>query len=98
MIVFNDLEPTEKVKIYDSGYSVKTDEQKRNILVDYRIGDVYVPKVPQKEALAGVVSDFINAITTGQTPISDCNSGLEVVKILEASQISLKNKGKEIVL
>lgn len=98
MVVFNDMEPTEKVKVYDTGYEIQTDEDKRNILVDYRVGDIYVPKIDQKEALAGVTSDFINAINTGQPPVSDYNSGLAVVKILEASQISIKNKGAEVVL
>ena len=98
MLVFNDLEPTEKIRIYDTGYDLKTDEEKRNILVDYRAGDVYLPKVDSKEALFGMASDFINSIVNNSNPLSDFNSGLNVIRILEASQLSIKQNGKEIVL
>jgi len=98
MIVFDDVEPSEKVKIYDTGYTVKSDEDKRRLLVDYRAGDIYVPKLEQREALAGMASDFISAIEKGTTPVSDWRVGLEVVKVLEAAQESIKNKGKEVLI
>lgn len=98
MIVFDDVEPTEKVKIYDTSYSHKSDEDKRNILVDYRAGDIYIPKVEQKEALEGVVSDFIKAIIDNKRPIADAESGLRIVKWLEAANLSVKNKGIEVKL
>ena len=98
MIVFNDVEPTEKIKVYDTGYDHKTDEDKNKILVDYRTGDIYTPKIDQKEALSGMADDFISAIRNGHKPVSDHNSGLEVIKILEASQQSIKNKGKEVLV
>ena len=98
MLVFNDLEPTEKIKIYDTGYNHKTDEEKQRILVDYRAGDVYIPKLAMKEALNGMAADFINSITTGNKPVSDHDSGLHVVQILEAAQRSIKSNGKEIIL
>lgn len=96
MILWDDMEPTEKIKIYDTGYDYKTDEDKRSILVDYRVGDIFVPKVPVKEALAGVAEDFIKAITKGSVPIANNKSGINVVKVLEAAQKSIKNGGKEI--
>ncbi len=96
MIVFNDLEPTEKIKVYDTGYEHKTDEDKTRILVDYRAGDIYIPKIENKEALAMMAMDFKNAIEKGSSPLSDKYSGLEVLKILEASQKSIKDKGAEI--
>jgi len=98
MIVFDDVEPSEKVKIYDTGYTVKTDEDKRKLLIDYRAGDIYVPKLEQREALAGMAADFISAIEKGTTPVSDWKVGLEVVKVLEAAQESIKNKGKEVLI
>ncbi|MDB5227221.1 MAG: oxidoreductase [Bacteroidota bacterium] len=98
MIVFNDLEPTEKIKIYDSGYHHQTDEEKNKILVDYRAGDIFIPKVESKEALAGMATDFVSAILHNTTPVSNCDSGLEVIKILEAAQQSIKNKGREVVI
>ncbi len=73
MIVFNDLEPTEKIKIYDTGYNVKTDEDKQRLLVDYRTGDIFIPKTPSTEALALMVEDFALSIITGKKPISDFN-------------------------
>lgn len=96
MIVYDDMEPTEKVKIYDSGYVLKTDEDKRKILIDYRIGDIFVPKVEMKEALLEMAKDFINSINSGNSPISSGDIGLRVVKILELSQKSIKHHGKEI--
>jgi len=98
MLVFNDLEPTEKIRIYDTGYEHKTDEEKLRIMVEYRAGDVYIPMADSKEALSGMASDFVNAIRTQSKPISDFDSGLKVVKILEASQKSIKQNGKEILL
>ncbi len=98
MIVFNDMEPTEKIKMYDTGYSFKTDEEKQRILVDYRAGDIFIPKVQTNEALTLMAKDFVNAVSNGGSPISDCYLGLEVVKILEAAQKSIKQKGKEILL
>lgn len=99
MLVFNDLEPTEKIRIYDTGYDHKTtDEDKRRIMVDYRAGDVYLPKIDSKEALFGMASDFVRAIKENKTPVSDFNSGLSVIRILEASQQSIKQNGKEIIL
>lgn len=96
MIVYDDMEPTEKVKIYDSGYLLKTDEDKRKILIDYRVGDIFVPKIDMHEALLEMAKDFINCIETGHEPISNSGIGLNVVKILELSQKSIKHKGKEI--
>jgi predicted dehydrogenase len=98
MILFNDMEPTEKVKIYETGYSVKSDEEKRKVLIDYRVGDIFVPKLSPKEALGGMANDFINSIMHSSQPVSSAQVGLDVVRILEASQKSIKNKGKEILL
>ncbi len=96
MIVYDDNQVTEKIKVYDTGYSAKSDEEKQRILIDYRVGDIYVPKLETKEALAGIASDFIQAITTGKEPVSNWKSGLDVVKVLEAAQKSIKENGKEI--
>ncbi len=96
MIVYDDNQVTEKIKVYDTGYSAKTDEEKQRILIDYRVGDIYVPKLETKEALAGIAADFINAIQTGAEPVSNWKSGLDVVKVLEAAQKSIKENGKEV--
>jgi len=98
MLVFNDLEPSEKIRIYDTGYNYKTDEEKNRLMVDYRTGDVYIPKLESKEALFGMASDFINSIINKTEPLSNAQLGLDVIQILEASQQSIKNNGKEIIL
>ena len=69
---------------------------KKKILVDYRIGDIYIPKLSAEEALTGVANDFIQSILQKKEPLSNAELGLGVVKILEASQQSIKNKGKEV--
>lgn len=95
MIVYNDLEPSEKIRIYDTSYIHQNDEEKNRIMVDYRTGDVQIPKVSTKEALASVAKDFIQSILQKKQPIANGQLGLDVVRILEASQISIKNKGKQ---
>ncbi len=96
MALFNDMEPTEKVKIYDTGFSVRDDEERAKLLIDYRVGDIHIPKISGKEALAGMAQDFFEAVTTNKTPISDWKSGLTVTAILEASEKSIRENGKEI--
>lgn len=98
MCLFDDVEPTEKVKIYDTGFDVKNEEEKHKMLIDYRIGDIYLPKIAQKEALSEMAVDFINAIEKKIKPLVDGESGLEVVKILDAAQRSINKKGAEIKL
>lgn len=98
MCLYDDVEPTEKIKIYDTGFRVKTEEEKHNLLVDYRVGDIYIPKIPQKEALAEMAADFIRAIQTKSQPLVNGHAGLAVVKILEAAQLSINQGGKEIFL
>ena len=96
MIVYNDMEPTNKVQVYDYGYEIETTESKNSIIADYRMGDIFIPKVDLTEALGKVVNDFLHSIKTGEVPVSNATLGLDVVKILECSSLSLKNKGIEI--
>ena len=98
MVVFNDVEPTEKIKVYDTGFDVRNDEEKQRLLIDYRAGDIYVPKLPQQEALAGMAADFIASITDKKKPLSDYQIGYDVVKVLEAAQQSIKENGKEVLI
>jgi predicted dehydrogenase len=96
MILYNDLEPSEKVRVYDTGYDHKTDEEKTRVMVDYRTGDVFIPKLSSREALAGVADDFIQSILLKKDPLANAQLGRKVVQILEASQESIKNNGKEV--
>jgi predicted dehydrogenase len=98
MALYDDMEATEKVKIYDSGVEVRSDEERRRLLFDYRVGDIFVPKVPVREALDAMAADFVSAVTQGTVPISNSALGLEVVRILEASQLSIKAQGKVVRL
>jgi Predicted dehydrogenases and related proteins len=96
MILYNDLEPSEKVRDYDTGYNHKTEEDRTRIMVDYRTGDVHIPKLSTQEALAGVADDFVQSVIQKKSPLSNALLGRSVVRILEASQESIKNKGKEV--
>ncbi|MDO8521791.1 MAG: Gfo/Idh/MocA family oxidoreductase [bacterium] len=96
MIVYDDTEPTEKVRVYETGYTVRNDEEKRRLYTDYRSGDIHIPKTSTKEALQGVVEDFVRAIQKGTQPLSDARFGLNVVRILDAAERSLKTGGAEV--
>jgi len=98
MIVWNDLEPDEKIKIYDKGVQVKTKEGIYNLLVSYRSGDIWTPRVEQTEALKLMVEKFVDYISNGGRIINDGIAGMQVVKLLEASTKSLKNKGEMVYL
>jgi len=95
MVVYDDLEPTEKVRIYDTGFSTSDSEK---LLIDYRVGDIYIPKIAQGEALSELARDFLQAIGSRKRPLSDGKFGLEVVKMLEAAETSIKHRGKEVIL
>jgi predicted dehydrogenase len=98
-LVYNDLSADEKVKIYDRGVTLAVDEQtRRNIIMGYRTGDVWSPQIDQYEPLQEMVRHFVHCIHTGETPISDGESGLRIVRILEAAQHSIKAQGGRITL
>lgn len=96
MLVFDDMENFEKIKVYDSSVEFKTQESIHEALVQYRIGDMFSPKVNQTEALAMGAREFLDAIKENRRPLTDGVDGLNVVKILEASSKSLANRGKMI--
>jgi predicted dehydrogenase len=98
MIVYDDLDANEPVKIYDSGVTARTDEERHRLLFDYRIGDVRSPRIPPREALANLVADFVAAVRDGATPRSDGRFGADTVKILEAAQRSVSAGGSEVSL
>ena len=98
MLVWNDLDADEKIKIYDKGVDVTTQESIHELLVSYRSGDVWAPKINQTEALKMEADYFVDCVINSNTPINDGMAGLRVVKILEATNKSLKNKGETILL
>jgi predicted dehydrogenase len=94
MLVWNDLEADEKIKIYDKGVEVKNREGIYDLLVSYRSGDMWVPKVEQMEALKLEAEYFVDCLSQNKTPINDGHAGLRVVKMLDACDESLKNDGR----
>ena len=85
MLVWNDIEPDEKIKIYDKGVEVKSVNGVYDLLVSYRSGDMWAPKVDQIEALKLEAQYFIECCTNGTKPINDGAAGLEVVRMLEGA-------------
>jgi predicted dehydrogenase len=98
MVVYDDMENMEKIKVYDSGVDIKSTEKIHEALVQYRIGDMYSPKVNQVEALALAARECIDAIKENRQPKTNGYDGLEVVKILEASDRSIRNMGQLVEL
>jgi predicted dehydrogenase len=93
MLVWNDLEADEKVKVYDKGVHISSREGLYNLLVNYRSGDMWSPQVEQIEALKQELAYFVDCIAKDQTPFNDGAAGLRVVKLLEAANQSVKQRG-----
>jgi predicted dehydrogenase len=93
MIVWNDLEADEKVKVYDKGVKITTREGVYEALVSYRSGDMWSPQLEQVEALRQELSYFVDCISTGKQPFNNGSAGLRVVRMLEAASESLTRKG-----
>jgi len=98
MIIYDDTETSEKVKIYDKGIDVTSREGVYQTLVQYRTGDMLSPKLDQEEALSVGSRHFLDCIKNGTRPITDGEAGLDVVRILEASAVSIKDRGRLIEL
>ena len=99
MIVYDDNEPSEKIKIYDKGVELyETKEALYHLKVQYRVGDMLCPKIDNIEALSFATSHFVDCMNSGKNPMSDGRAGLEVVKILAASKKSLKGNGMPVEL
>jgi predicted dehydrogenase len=98
MLVWNDLEADEKIKIYDKGVNVTSREGLYNLLVHYRSGDMWAPQIEQVEALTRELAYFVDCIVTDQTPLNDGHAGLRVVKMLEAANESMHKRGQLVYL
>jgi predicted dehydrogenase len=96
MLVWNDLEADEKIRIYDKGVQMTSREGVYDLLVSYRSGDMWAPKIEQTEALKAELGYFLECIEHGKTPFNDGAAGLRVVRILEAAEESLKGKGQAV--
>jgi predicted dehydrogenase len=98
MLVWNDLEADEKLKIYDKGVDVKSQEGLYTLLVSYRSGDMWSPQVEQVEALRLELSYFVDCIRKNEAPFNDGRAGLKVVRMLEAANESVAKRGALVYL
>ena len=98
MLVWNDLENDEKVKVYDKGVNITNSEGVYKLLVNYRSGDMWSPQLEQVEALRQELTYFVDCIGTGKDPFNDGCAGLRVVKMLEAASESISKRGSLVYL
>jgi predicted dehydrogenase len=99
MIVYDDVEPTEKIKVYDKGVTLNASPEKEHQLrIGYRAGDMWAPHISPREALQTEVDHFSDCIRNGKRPISDGKSALRVIEILEAASRSIMEQGRPVRL
>ena len=99
MIVYDDLEPSEKVKLYDKGVTVSPPpEGVYQLLIGYRTGDMWAPRLDITEALRVEADEFVRSIESGESPATDGPAGLRVVEILEAATHSMVDRGRPVEL
>ena len=98
MLVWNDLEADEKVRVYDKGVDIANREGLYELLVNYRSGDMWAPQLEQVEALRQELSYFIDCISSDRMPSNDGAAGLRVVKMLEAATKSLRKRSAVVYL
>jgi len=94
MLVWNDLEADEKIKVYDKGIECSNGSSGYDLRVSYRTGDLWVPRIEQVEALTREAQYFVSCVLSGETPFNDGRAGLRVVRMLEAIDQSIAHKGK----
>ena len=99
MIVYDDLEPTEKIKVYDKGITLnEPSEDAHQFRIGYRAGDMWAPHISAKEALQAEIEHFTNCVRNGTPPVSSGISGLRVIEVLEAASRSIAEQGKPVML
>jgi predicted dehydrogenase len=97
MVVYDDLEASEKVKIYDKGITLNHDPaDEYQLRIGYRSGDVWTPHLSTREALSFEAAEFVQCIMTGARPVSDGHTGLRIVSMLEAAERSMKSQGSSV--
>ncbi|PYN57078.1 MAG: oxidoreductase [Candidatus Rokuibacteriota bacterium] len=98
MLVWNDLEADEKIKVYDKGAQMNNGQGLYELLVSYRAGDMWAPRVEQTEALKVELGYFLDCVARSETPLNDGVAGTRVVRMLEAADQSLKERGRAVTL
>lgn len=98
MLVWNDVDPDEKIKIYDKGVDIRSREGVYELLVSYRSGDMWAPQLDRTEALSLELQHFIDCIVKDKAPVNDGAAGLRVVRMLEAATASINKRGQVVCL
>jgi predicted dehydrogenase len=98
MLVYDDMEPSEKVRVYDSGIKIASQEGIYKTLVDYRTGDMWAPKLEVREALSVECAHFVDCVRFSKMPVTSGTVGLAIVKLLEAASKSLAAHGSRTAL
>jgi predicted dehydrogenase len=93
MLLWDDMSPDEKIKVYSRGVEIRSTEDRNRILAEYRMGDMYCPNLPGVEALKLGIDHFVDCIASGSAPVSDGAAGLRIVRMLEAVDASLRQGG-----
>jgi predicted dehydrogenase len=102
-IVWDDMNPVARIMIHDRGVDLVPAEslgpdERRQALISYRLGDMYAPALPEREALRSVMSEFASAISEGRAPLTDAMSGVRVLTLLEAASQSAMNNGARVAV
>lgn len=99
MITYDDLEPSEKIKVYDKGVSFTDDPEKiQEMRVGYRTGDMWAPRLAVREALSVEGEHFVDCIENKKTPRTDGHLGLRVVELIEAASHSMRHRGETVYI
>jgi len=99
MIVYDDLLPSEKIKVYDSGVHFTEDPDTiRDLRVGYRTGDMWAPKLEDTEALSVAVEHFADCISRQQVPLTDARLGVRIIQLIEASNRSIRERGRSVTI
>lgn len=98
MIVYDDLDPADRIKVYDKGITVSNEEELQEMLISYRSGDCWCPRVPPGEALHQEVAHFLECIREKKRPLSDGQAGLRTIRWIEAGSRSIQLRGAPVEL
>ncbi len=98
MVIYDDMQTSEKVKVYDRGVSLVPEPASREQRISYRIGDMFAPAISAKEALVTEMEEFARCIGSGVKPLTDGEAGLRVVEMLTAASRSMALRGQPIEL
>lgn len=100
-IVWDDMNPVARLMIHDRGVDkvpayLLEDDERRQALISYRVGDIHAPALPEREALRNVMAEFVDSIASQREPLTGAMSGLRVLTLLEAASKSAEDGGARI--